>query len=72
MARKNKNQGRNDGMEIKKTIQRVNDSKSWLSEEINKMDRSSAPLKGRGTEVRVRDEHMTTDTKEARNTMRTL
>ena len=37
-----------NNLETKRTIQRINETKSWFFEKINKIDKLLAKLKGRG------------------------
>ena len=44
MEGNNKYQGRKNEIEIRKSIEKINENKSWLFEMINKIDKPSARL----------------------------
>lgn len=44
------------GNENKKSIQKINETKSWLFENINKTDKSLAKLTKKGGEMSIRNE----------------
>ena len=73
--RNHKDQRRNNEIETKKTIEKINETESWIFEKINKIDKSLARLKKKRERVqinKIRNEkvEVTMDTTEIQRNIR--